>query len=124
VRGERFDLILANPPYLPGPPPPRRGAARAWEAGDDGRAVLDRLCADAPECLHDGGVMLVVHSEVCGEPETLAALASFGLHADIADRRRGALGPLLRARRAELEAAGRLRPDQTTEDVVVLRGRA
>jgi methylase of polypeptide subunit release factors len=38
VRGERFDLILANPPYVPGPPPSRRGAARAWDAGDDGRA--------------------------------------------------------------------------------------
>src|SRR2546423_4834218 len=37
VRGERFALIVSNPPYLPsahgGPPP---GAARPWEAGRSG----------------------------------------------------------------------------------------
>ena len=41
--GERFDLILANPPYLPAP-----GVARPdhrWDAGTDGRAVLDRILA-------------------------------------------------------------------------------
>jgi release factor glutamine methyltransferase len=124
VRGERFDLVLANPPYVPGAPPPRRGAARGWDAGRDGRAVLDRLCASVQACLRQGGIVLVVHSEVCGERETLAALAASGLDADIADRSRGSLGPLLRARRALLEATGRLRPGQTSEDVVVIRGRA
>ena len=48
VGDERFDLILANPPYVPGPPPPDRGPARAWDAGEDGRAVVDRICAEAP----------------------------------------------------------------------------
>src|SRR5437660_1567412 len=35
VRGRRFDLIVSNPPYVPGASSelPRRGAARAWEAG-------------------------------------------------------------------------------------------
>ena len=28
VAGERFDLILANAPYVPGPPPPAHGPAR------------------------------------------------------------------------------------------------
>src|SRR5690348_3877048 len=46
VAGERFDLIIANPPYVPGGAPPSRGAARAWEAGPDGRVVLDRICAE------------------------------------------------------------------------------
>jgi len=124
VRGERFDLILANPPYVPGPPPPRRGAARAWDAGADGRAVLDRICAEAPAHLTENGAILLVHSEVSGEEETLAALAARGLAADVADRARGPLGPLLRGRRAQLEAAGRLAPGQTTEEVLVLRGRA
>jgi release factor glutamine methyltransferase len=122
VAGERFDLIIANPPYLPGDEPPARGAARAWEAGGDGRAVLDRICAQAPAHLAAGGVLLVVHSEVCDADETLARLRAGGLTADVATREHGRLGPLLRARRDTLEAQGLLRPGQDAEEVLVLRG--
>jgi release factor glutamine methyltransferase len=123
VRGERFDLILANPPYVPGPPPPARGAARATDADADGRAILDRICAEAPAYLNAGGALLLVHSEVSGTDATLEAMAAKGLDADIVERRRGPLGPLLRSRRAALEARGQLRPGQDHEDVLVLRGR-
>src|SRR4051794_10589514 len=37
VGGARFALTPATPPYVPGPPPPARGAARATDAGADGR---------------------------------------------------------------------------------------
>jgi release factor glutamine methyltransferase len=124
VAGERFDLILANPPYVPGPRPPSSGAARAWDAGGNGRALLDRICAAAPAHLAPGGILLLVHSEVSDPGATLAAYAAAGLAADVAARQRGPLGPLLRARRAALEAAGLLRAGQATEDVLVLRGRA
>jgi release factor glutamine methyltransferase len=124
VRGERFDLILANPPYVPGSPPPQRGAARAWEAGEDGRAVLDDICAAAPDHLRPGGVVLVVHSEVCGAQTTLQKYAAGGLIGDVAARERGPLGPLLRERRSALEQRGLLRPGQDDEEVLVLRGRA
>jgi release factor glutamine methyltransferase len=123
VAGERFDLILANPPYVPGPPPPARGRARATDAGADGRALLDRICADAAQHLTPGGALLVVHSEVCGEGATLDALTRTGLEADVVRRDRGPLGPLLRARRPELEARGLLAPGQDLEDVMVVRGR-
>jgi release factor glutamine methyltransferase len=121
VAGERFDLILANPPYLPGAEPPRRGAARAWEAGDDGRVVIDRICEGASAHLAPGGVLLMVHSEVCDPEATLRALRAGGLGAEIATRQQGRLGPLLRARRETLERRGLLRPGQTTEDVLVVR---
>jgi release factor glutamine methyltransferase len=124
VAGERFDLILANPPYVPGQRPPRSGPARAWEAGDDGRAVLDQLCVAAPEHLRPGGVVLIVHSEVCDAQATLQAYADGDLAADVVARERGPLGPLLRARRTELEQRGLLRPGQEEEEVVVVRGRA
>src|SRR3954447_16226096 len=42
VAGERFDLIIANPPYVPGPPPPANGAARARDAGGGGRGLPAR----------------------------------------------------------------------------------
>lgn len=124
VEGERFDLILANPPYVPGTDLPRAGPARAWEGGFDGRAVLDRICAQAPAHLTPDGAVLVVHSEVCDAGATLAAFAAAGLQAEIVTRRRGGLGPLLQARRAVLEARGLLRRGQTSEDVLVVRGRA
>jgi release factor glutamine methyltransferase len=124
VAGERFDLILANPPYVPGPPPPARGAARAWDAGHDGRAVLDRICAAAPTHLVAGGTLLLVHSDVVGTEATLHAYSARGLAADVAARERGSLGPLIRARRETLEEQGLLRMGQDEEDVLVLRGRA
>jgi release factor glutamine methyltransferase len=124
VAGERFDLILANPPYVPGPPPPARGPARAWDAGRDGRAVLDRICASAPAHLAPGGTLLLVHSDVVGADATLHAYTVRGLAADVAERERGPLGPLVRARRTTLEHHGLLRAGQEDEDVLVLRGRA
>jgi release factor glutamine methyltransferase len=124
VAGERFDLILANPPYVPGPPPPVRGAARAWDAGRDGRAVLDRILAAAPAHLAPGGTLLLVHSDLVGAEATLHAYTARGLAADVAERERGPLGPLVRGRREALEREGLLRAGQEDEDVLVLRGRA
>jgi release factor glutamine methyltransferase len=116
VAGERFDLIIANPPYVPGGEPPSRGAARAWEAGANGRVVLDRICAEAPRHLAPGGTLLLVHSEFCGTPTTLRAYAASGLQADVAASEQGPLGPLMRAALPETE--------QETEEIVVTRGKA
>src|SRR5689334_15028324 len=38
VDDQGFDLILANPPYVPGGDPPESGSARHVEGGGDGRA--------------------------------------------------------------------------------------
>jgi release factor glutamine methyltransferase len=120
VAGERFDAIVSNPPYVPAasPEPPARGLARAWEAGRDGRALLDRICADAPGHLRPGGVLLVVHSSLLGLEPTAAALRAGGLDVAVAAREPGPLGPLMRARRD----AG-LIPPVDEEDVLVVRGR-
>jgi release factor glutamine methyltransferase len=126
VRGERFEAIVSNPPYLPADDdaPPGRGAARAWDAGPDGRAILDRLCAQAPEHLAPGGVILLIHSALCGTEATLDALRRAGLTAQVVERHHGELGPLLRARAPQLEARGLLAPGQRDEEVVVVRGAA
>jgi release factor glutamine methyltransferase len=121
---ERFDAIVANPPYVPAPgDPPEHGLARAWEAGRDGRALLRRICAEAPGHLRPGGVLLVVHSSLLGFDQTAAALLAAGLEVDVVAHERGPLGPLMAARRAHLEAAGMLRPGQSEEVVLVVRGR-
>jgi len=126
VRGERFDAIVSNPPYLPAEEDgvPARGQRRAWDAGRDGRAILDRLCAEAPAYLNAGGVMLLVHSSLCDTEATLSALNAAGLRTVITARHRGALGPLLRARAPQLEARGLLAAGEREEDVVIVRAAA
>lgn len=104
VRGEKFDLIVANPPYVPDEHGPRTAQALAWSAGPDGRALLDRFCAEAPGHLAPGGTIALVQSSVCDTPLTLAALAEHGLDACVLERRRGPLGPLMRAGRPDLDS--------------------
>jgi release factor glutamine methyltransferase len=121
VRGQSFDMVVSNPPYLPGRGRPRRhSAARAWEAGPSGRALLDRICGEAAAYLSPGGVLLLVQSSVSGEQETLRALAASGLRAAVSDRRPGPLGPRLRAREPALRDRGLLREDGW-EEILVIR---
>ena len=126
VAGERFDAIVSNPPYLPAEDDdlPRRGPERAWDAGTDGRVLLDRICAEAPRHLRPGGFLLLVHSSVCGLEPTVRRLAEGGLAVDVLERRRGALGPLLGARAPALEARGSLAPGQREEDMLVVKAAA
>jgi release factor glutamine methyltransferase len=122
VAGRRFDVIVSNPPYLPHPNEelPQRGLARAIDAGPRGRAFLDRICAQVGEYLTPGGVLLLVHSSVCGERETLEALRERGLQPDVVFRHRGPLGPTLTARIDYLREAGMLLPEDQ-EDVIIVR---
>jgi release factor glutamine methyltransferase len=125
VAGERFDLIVANPPYLPaaGDELPSAGPTRAWDAGRDGRALLDPICDAAHDHLRPGGELLVLHSSVCGVRRTEAALARRGLESDVVYRHRGPLGPLLRERAELLWAEGRLPHGCLEEEIVIVRGR-
>lgn len=54
TEGRRFDLVMTNPPYVPAPATrlPSHGPQRAWDAGPDGRMVIDRVCDTAPVLLH------------------------------------------------------------------------
>ncbi len=125
VAGERFDVIVSNPPYVPSADPdlPRRGLRRAWDAGTDGRVLLDRILEAAPRHLAPGGSVLVVQSTIIGEDETLDRLRGGALAAEVVDRREGPLGPLMAGRRAHLEAQGLLAPGQDREELLVIRGR-
>ena len=117
VRGERFDCIVSNPPSVPSPREAGRGASRAWEAGRDGRVLLDRICEAAPMHLREGGVLLVVHSSLIDERLTCERLRGGGLAAEVIERRRGAIGPLMR----EQVERGLLPSDAHEEEVVIVR---
>jgi release factor glutamine methyltransferase len=126
VPDRRFDVIVSNPPYLPADADalPARGRARHTEAGTTGRVLLDRLIDAAPAHLAPGGVLLVTHSSVNGEDATLERMRAAGLEPAVAERRRGALGPLLAARAPRLEARGLLAPGERSEDLLVVAGAA
>ncbi len=67
VSGQRFDLLLANPPYIDGNDPHlARGDVRfeprsALVSAHGGLADLDLLVTGAPAQLHDGGWLLLEH---------------------------------------------------------------
>ena len=123
VPGEDFDVIVANPPYLPAVSDDPRGLERATEAGPDGRRFVDRLIEQAPDHLRPGGVLLVVHSSINGVGPSLERLERTGLDPDLAASHRGPLGPILQERAHVLEERGLLGPGEREEDVVVVRGR-
>ena len=123
VVGNRYDLVVANPPYVPtfDDQLPTRGVMRAFDGGRDGRVVLDRVCEEAPDVLAPGGRLLMVHSGVNGVGETLRRLRSQGLDAEVAARCEHPFGPVFTARAAMLEERGLIEPGQRTEELVVVR---
>ncbi len=125
VAGRSFDVIVTNPPYVPAPSEklPARGIERAWQAGLDGRVLIDRITAEAPSHLAPGGVLLIVQSSINGTEATVEQLAASGLEADVAYRERGSFGPLMTDMAPELEARGLISEGERYEEVVVVRGR-
>lgn len=91
IEGERFDAVLANPPYVAerdaaGLAPELRHEPRtALFAGPDGTALLRRLAAEVPEYLAPGG--RVAFEIGAGQAERVAAwLGEAGLQ-EVAVRR-------------------------------------
>lgn len=125
VAGRRFGLILANPPYVPATrtAPPRHGIGRCWDAGLDGRLLLDRICDAAAAHLTDDGVLLMVHSSVCDAQRTVERLNRSGMVAEVMERERVPFGPVMRARAGLLAERGLIRPGESIEELVIIEAR-
>jgi release factor glutamine methyltransferase len=105
LSGRRFDLIVANPPYVAADDPHlRQGDLRfepraALAAGTDGLADLRRITGAAPKYLHPGGWLLLEHgydqAEACRDLLHNAGFAELVFRADIAGLPRIAGGRLL-----------------------------
>ena len=65
LAGERYDLIVSNPPYVSSaemaglPREYRHEPELALEAGEDGMAVVSRILEEAADHLRPGGVLVV-----------------------------------------------------------------
>lgn len=120
-----FDVVISNPPYVPAPAtlPPRRGAARAWNAGHDGRALVDRICDSVPDVLRPEGMLLMVHSGLCGAEDTVLRLGRAGMSASVVERTHVPFGPVLHGRLDWLRQRGLLGPHDNREELVIIRAR-
>jgi release factor glutamine methyltransferase len=118
-----FDVVVSNPPYVPCATgtPGRHSRARAWDAGADGRALLDRICIAAPERLAPGGTLWLVHSTLSDPGKTLALLHDAGLAAEVAAKALIPFGPVLRSRAGWLLEQGLIAPGQSMEELVVVK---
>jgi len=76
VAGQRFDVVLFNPPFFDGVP--ISSLDRAWRSVD----VPERFGAGLPSALVPGGVALVLVSSHGGRERTEAALLQSGLHVE------------------------------------------
>jgi release factor glutamine methyltransferase len=128
VRLGPYDVVLCNPPCVPTPPwhddqdiPADANPTSAWDAGADGRLVLDQLCERAVDLMAGGGTMLLVQSEFAGIEQTVRSLRSSGLATSIAASRRIPFGPVLTARADWLRHIGALSGDRREEELVVIR---
>ena len=121
VAGREFDVVLANPPYLPVPADARSElGSSAWDGGPNGRGVLDRLCEGAATVLRPGGALFVVQSVMADHERTLSLLAQAGLDAAVAARHTGPLGPLARRHAGHLRAIGAMDAPDVDEELVVI----
>jgi release factor glutamine methyltransferase len=102
VAGERFDLVVSNPPYVaPGDPHLARGDLRfeprsALVADGDGFACLEAIIGAAPAHLVPGGWLAVEHGAAQGEGVrqrlTGAGFAAVASYRDLAGHERATLG--------------------------------
>ena len=119
-----FDVVLCNPPYVPhdgDTPAAETGPAWAWNAGVDGRLVLDPLCEAAPALLDGGGSILLVQSEFAGIDESMKTLRSVGLRTEVIARQLIPFGPVMTGRADWLERSGRLPVGRREEELAVIR---
>ncbi len=121
VEGWRFDAVVANPPYVPTP----EGDEHAtWcDGGVDGRAVINRICREAPGVLREGGKLWLVQSSLASIEATTALLEWTGFRARVVAREPLALGPVSRARISHLHEHGHLPRGARYEELAVIEAR-
>ena len=75
LRGERYDFIVSNPPYIPAvhlatlPPEHRHEPSLGLDGGDDGLAIVSRILEGATEHLTEHGTLIVEAGEAAPAAE-------------------------------------------------------
>ena len=89
VDGDKFDLVIFNPPYLPVLDDEAIGnnIDLAWEAGPDGRAVIDPFLEGLPTHIVENGRALFVQSSLSNIAKTLLFLRTRDFKVDVVSRK-------------------------------------
>ena len=84
----RFDVILANPPYLPQPDSAApAGADSAWNGGPDGREIIAKIVSGAKERLAKNGRLYLSESSASDIRKTARELEGAGFQTEILAQR-------------------------------------
>lgn len=103
VSGRRFDLVVANPPYVPRAeiaglaPEVRREPAIALDGGEDGLDLLRVIVARAPQFLNPGGALCLEIGEGQGAA-LIGAMSDAGFEAPWVERDLAGLDRVARGR--------------------------
>ena len=82
--GEKFDVILFNPPYLPSEKEEQKTwVEKAWAGGPDGRELINKFLLKASKYLKVNGRILLVQSTISNVERTMQTLEKAGLHAKV-----------------------------------------
>jgi len=121
----QFDLIYANPPYVPTPPDwiEIDIIETAWNAGCDGRKILDSILAGTNEHLRVNGRIVLVQSSLADIPKTIENLESNGFETRILAEKKEKLGTISMGRLKWLKKLGVLFDNLYYERLAVIEAR-
>jgi release factor glutamine methyltransferase len=90
VKGEKFDLILFNTPYLPTDDKEKINDElnAAWDGGVDGRMLIDRFIEGLPHYFNQGGIVQMVQSSLSDVNMTLKKLENLGFKVSVTARKK------------------------------------
>lgn len=100
VKDQRFDLIVANPPYVPTPPnwETQDIIETAFNAGEDGRIIIDRIIQGLPNHITSNGRFIMVQSSLADIEKTRTQLQTLNFHTRVIAEKWLPLGPVSRGR--------------------------
>lgn len=90
-KGEKFDLILFNPPYLPENHSPEQKNSdwleKAWNGGRSGRKIINPFIKKCIFFLNPGGRVQIVQSSLSNISKSYDLLKNQGFHVEISAQR-------------------------------------
>jgi release factor glutamine methyltransferase len=91
VKGEKFNLILFNTPYLPTNDDEKTydELNAAWDGGIDGRMLIDQFIDDLPLYFNPEGRVQMVQSSLSNVYMTLKKLEDLGFQVSVTARNKG-----------------------------------